>query len=214
MPDTQVKPGVPTNHLKAAGNYCRHRRPTVIVMAGDQDDLPSLSLWDTPQKKAREKRALLSEDPDIEGDIEAGRRGRKEFLDAARAGSRTYDPRVLLTMGNHEHRLWRFREEFPHLGAALSDKLFGYEEQGIEAHKFLEVVKIQGVSFSHYFVPNSHGRVVNTKMGQASARQQVLNVGGSAVAGHRQGLDVACVERQSGRMRGIIAGSFYQHDAE
>lgn len=201
-------------HIKAAGNYANHRRPDTIVLAGDWNDLPSLSLWDSVQKKAAEKRRLLSDDPDIEGDIEVGKRGFKVFTEAVHGTSRTYRPRIVLTKGNHEHRLARFREEYPHLGSALSDKLFGYKEYGIEAHPFLKPVIIEGVAFCHFFVPDVHGRVMQTKKGQSSARQQVLNVGMSAVAGHKQGLDVAVLERQSGRQRGIIAGSFYQHDEE
>ena len=35
IPDPQVKPGCPMEHLVAAGNYCAVHRPDVIVAAGD-----------------------------------------------------------------------------------------------------------------------------------------------------------------------------------
>ena len=41
------------------------------------------------------------------------------------------------------------------------------------------------------------------------------NVGRSFVQGHRQGLEVALQQLPTGeRRRGIVAGSFYQHDEE
>jgi len=35
LPDTQVKKGVPLNHLEAAGNYIVDRKPDVIVHLAD-----------------------------------------------------------------------------------------------------------------------------------------------------------------------------------
>jgi len=35
IPDTQVKPDVPINHLEAAGNYIIEKQPDVIVHLGD-----------------------------------------------------------------------------------------------------------------------------------------------------------------------------------
>lgn len=207
VPDTQIRPGDDIDHVKAAGNYAYHRKPSIIVLAGDWHDLPSLSLWDSPAQKALKKRRLLSDDPDIEGDIECGNRALRAFRKAVHGKSRTYRPRIVLTVGNHENRLVRFQEEYPHLGAALSEKLFDYE--GLEVYPYLKPVVIEGVAFAHFFCTDTHGRVMNLRRGQASARQQVLNVGMSAIAGHRQGLDTAILERQSGRKRGIIAGSFY-----
>ena len=35
IPDTQVKPGVPTDHLEWAGRYVAEKRPDVVVHLGD-----------------------------------------------------------------------------------------------------------------------------------------------------------------------------------
>ena len=53
VPDTQIKAGVPLEHIAAAGNYAYLRRPDVIVLAGDWWDMPSLSLWDGAARKVR-----------------------------------------------------------------------------------------------------------------------------------------------------------------
>ena len=46
IPDTQVKPGVNTDHLEWAGHYAVKMKPDVIVHIGDHWDMPSLSSYD------------------------------------------------------------------------------------------------------------------------------------------------------------------------
>ena len=43
IPDTQVKPGVNTDHIAAAARYALKMRPDVICHIGDHWDMPSLS---------------------------------------------------------------------------------------------------------------------------------------------------------------------------
>ena len=65
IPDTQVKPGVPLDHLHALSKFIVHRRPDVIVHIGDHWDMASLSSYDFG-KKAMEGRR-------VHEDIEAGK---------------------------------------------------------------------------------------------------------------------------------------------
>ena len=53
IPDTQVKPGVNTDHLEWAGHYAVKMKPDVIVHIGDHWDMPSLSSYDKNQTTAR-----------------------------------------------------------------------------------------------------------------------------------------------------------------
>ena len=46
IPDTQIKPGVPLEHLSWIGRYIVKRKPDVIVHLGDHYDFPSLSYYD------------------------------------------------------------------------------------------------------------------------------------------------------------------------
>lgn len=50
IPDTQVKPNSPTEHLRWAGMYAAEKKPDVIVHIGDHFDMPSLSTWDVGKK--------------------------------------------------------------------------------------------------------------------------------------------------------------------
>lgn len=206
LPDTQVKAGVPTEHIKAAGNYAAEKRPDVIVLLGDWWDMPSLSAWDSPAKKAENK-------VNYEGDIAAGRKAMDLFLLPIRR-CRAYKPELHFCIGNHEDRITRYVNDNPILRSTLDLKSLGLVERGFKVHAFLKPVGIDGIAYAHYFNISSNGRVLSSKHGQSSARAQVQNVGMSAVAGHKQGLDTYIKECPAGRMRGVIAGSFYQHDEE
>ena len=204
IPDTQVKPGVPTEHIRAAGNYAAEKRPDVIVVIGDFWDFPSLSSYDSTARK-------VQEEVDFTEDIEAGNDAMADFLRPIRK-KRSYKPRLVFNFGNHENRRVRYVEEHPEARKALADERLNLGE--FERHRFLKPVIIDGISYCHFYCPDSNGRVMNSKRGQASAKAQVNNVGMSATAGHKQGLDVHIKECQGGRRRGIIAGSFYQHDED
>ena len=50
IPDTQCKPGFPTEHLEWVGKYAAEKKPDVIVHLGDHWDMPSLSIYDIGKK--------------------------------------------------------------------------------------------------------------------------------------------------------------------
>ncbi len=202
IPDAQIKVGVPVNHLSAAGNYAAKKRPDVIVIGGDWWDMPSLSSWDRGKLDFEGRR--------YRADIEAGKEGMKLFLAPIRA-EKDYNPRIVFTLGNHEQRIERTRQEH----AVLSD-MIGYqdlclEQFGVEFHDFLEVVEIDGVSYAHFFPRAASGKVMQSKNGAPNAKAQLVREGRAAVAGHTQGLDVHCQYLDGKVQWGITAGSFYQH---
>ena len=57
IPDTQVKPGVPTSHFTALSNYIAEKRPDVIVHLGDHYDMPSLSSHSLAMEKEGQRYA-------------------------------------------------------------------------------------------------------------------------------------------------------------
>lgn len=205
IPDTQVKPGVNTDHIAAAGNYLAEKRPDVIVIAGDWWDMKSLSAWDSDARKVRDQVSY-------QADIRAGIAAMDRFLKPIKA-VRGWEPDLHFLIGNHEQRIERYLADHPMLEGTLGYDSLRLKERGFRVHPFLKPVTLGGIAYSHYFCVDANGRVMGSKRGQASARAQVNNVGMSATAGHKQGLDVYIKEgAAAGRRRGLIAGSFYAHE--
>lgn len=210
IPDTQVKPGVPMDHLRWIGQYLVDKRPDTVVHLGDHWDFPSLSSYDKG-KKAMEGRRY-------EDDVEAGNLGMEILtsplnflLHDEKAGgvrkAKRYDPRLVLLRGNHEHRLNRAIEDNAQLDGALSfDDL---ESPGWEVHDFLDRVEIEGVHYSHYFANPMSGRPYG---GQAITRLKTL--GHSFVQGHQQVLELATRYVAGRKQTGIVAGASYLHDED
>jgi hypothetical protein len=203
IPDTQIKPGVPLEHLAAAGRYLAEKRPEVIVLLGDWWDMNSLSAWDSDAKK-------ILAGVSYEEDIRSGLRGLDMFLRPIKK-EKGYSPELHFFIGNHEHRITRYTDDNPMLRGVLSFNSLMLHERGFRVYPFLKPKVLDGISYCHYYCTDSNGRVMNSKRGQASARAQVNNVGISATAGHKQGLDVYVKESPAG---GAICGSFYQHQED
>ncbi|MBK9617106.1 MAG: metallophosphoesterase [Uliginosibacterium sp.] len=97
LPDAQVKPGVDLTYLRCQGEYIAHKKPDVIVCAGDFADMESLSSYDKGKKSAEGKR--------VAKDIEAAIAGMNALLNPVRkaqAQDPPWKPRMVLTLGNHE----------------------------------------------------------------------------------------------------------------
>lgn len=208
MGDTQIKAGVPTNHLLAAVNYILDKQPEVIVHLGDHWDFPSLSSYE-------KKGSAFFEDASLMSDIQAGNDAMDLIDDALEVYNaqrrkwkeKQYRPRKVFLMGNHENRLQRLIDSDP----VLYRGVIGYHQLHLdnwEVVPFLEMVNIDGVQYSHYFYAPMTGRAYG---GVLSTR--LKNIGFSFTMGHQQGLDTALRMMANGQtIRGAVCGSFYQHD--
>ena len=209
IPDAQVKEGVPLDHLRWLGNYIVAKRPDIIITGGDFADMPSLSSYDIGKKSFEGRRYT--------NDIEASKEGMRTLLrplwklqeKQVEHKKKVYAPEMHLTLGNHENRINRAVNNDAKLEGLISVKDLGYEDFGWEVHEFLEVVSIQGIAFSHYFVTGLAGRPSST------ANAQLNKTHSSCISGHQQGLQIATGKRADGQLlTSIIAGSFYLHEEE
>lgn len=209
IPDAQVKPGVPTDHLRWLGNYIAAKQPDIIVNIGDFADMPSLSSYDQGKKSFEGRR--------YKDDVQSVKDAMRVLLNPlwklqerqVANKKKLYTPELHLTLGNHCNRINRAVDSDPKLDGTISVKDLGYEEFGWKVHDFLEVVSIQGIAFSHYFVTGLAGRPSST------ANAQLNKTHSSCISGHQQGLQIATGKRADGQLlTSIIAGSFYLHDED
>jgi len=203
IPDIQAKPNVRHDHMEWIANYAIEKRPDVIIQIGDWADMPSLSLYDKG-KRCYEGRRYVK---DIEAANYSLERFERPIEEYNRANpQKPYNPRKVKTRGNHDHRIIRACE----LDAALDGKLsindLDHERRGWECHDFLEVVEIDGVQYSHYFISGSMGRPVSSAAALLKAR------GGSATMGHVQRMDVAYHPQT--QQIGLMCGTCYLHDED
>lgn len=209
IPDTQVKPNSPTDHLRWAGLYAVEKKPDVIVMIGDFFDMESLSAFDVGTRGYEGRRYIA--------DIEAGIAAMKVFLDPIRQEQaklkhdkkKQWNPRMVFTLGNHENRIARAANSDPKLDGLIGFKDLQLEEMGWEVYGFLECVVINNIAFQHYFTSGIMGRPV------ANPTLMLNKMHMSTVQGHVQDRAISFARRADGqRMTGIFAGIFYQHDED
>lgn len=209
IPDAQVKDGVNTDHLEWLGEYIVEKQPDVIVNIGDFADMPSLSSYDVGKKNFEGRRYTK--------DIDAAKDGMYRLLtplynakiQARNNKKKIYEPRMILTLGNHENRIDRAVNNDAKLEGLISIEDLEYRGFGWEVHPFLEPVIVGGVAFCHYFPSGAMGRPSSTANAQLNKQHS------SCIAGHQQGLQIATGKRADGRLlTSVIAGSFYTHEEE
>lgn len=97
IPDTQVKSGIDMTYLSAIGEYIAHKKPDVIIHAGDHADMPSLSSYDKGKAAAEGRR--------YHKDIDAAIEGMDLLVSPIRTAMKKdpkWQPRLVFTLGNHE----------------------------------------------------------------------------------------------------------------
>lgn len=209
IPDCQVTPSSPTDHLKWIGKYIVERQPDVIINLGDFADMESLSFYDRGKIDSEGRRYEL--------DILAAQSAMKVLLSPmkkhnkkmAKWKMKKYRPEMHLTLGNHENRLTRYIEENAIMDGKLSIEDFGYQDHGWNVHPFLDPVDIDGISYSHYFYNTESGR----PYGGRSMDTRLKTVGFSFVQGHQQFYMIGARHLNNGdRHRGIVIGACYLHE--
>ena len=206
-PDTQVRPGVPTDHIDWAAQAIVEYRPDVVVVLGDWWDMPSLSTHSDPGSMEMEGLRYVD-------DVAAGNEAfarlvapmEAEQARLRRNKEKQWNPRKVFLFGNHEHRITRAIEREPRNAGALTlDHLL---TPGFERHGFLERVWIDGIVYSHYFQNQGSRFAIG-----GSVDNRLNRIGDSFVQGHEQGMRYGNRVFPTGKTRhGLVCGSYYLHD--
>lgn len=211
LPDMQVTPDAPTDHLEWIGYYIVEQKPDVIVDIGDFADMESLSTYDRGKRDFEGRRYIK--------DIDCARRAMERLLGplneynrkCVMTGQPKYTPELHLTLGNHEHRIHRAIEDDARLDGTLGLNDLGYEDFGWKVYPFLSVAILDGIHYSHFFSNPMSGR----PYGGQSIDTRLKNVGFSFSQGHQQTLMTGQRFLNNGqRIRGLVAGSCYLHDED
>lgn len=197
--DTQCKQGISLDYMHWVGSYISYKKPDIIVHIGDHYDMASLSSYDKGQLKAEGRRVVE--------DIEAGDKG-IEIIESYIAKIKGYNPRKVVTLGNHEHRIDRYVNDNPELEGFMGTDQLAFAKYGWEVYPFLETATICGINFVHFVQNGMTGKPLG-----GTILTRLKNVGESFVMGHQQTLD-HCIRYLplSGRAQiGVIIGACYEH---
>lgn len=198
--DTQCKQGIDLDYMHYIGHYIKLTQPDIIVHLGDHYDMASLSSYD--------KGSLSAEGRRIRDDLDAGDEGLcilQHYIDDVPE----YNPRKVVTLGNHEDRIDRYVEVHPEFKDFMGTDKLAFADLGWEVYPFLKPVEICGIHFVHYLANTMTGKPLG-----GSAMNRLKTVGESFVMGHQQVFEYAERPLQlSGRKQlGIIVGAAYEHD--
>lgn len=213
IPDTQAKPGVPTDHLRWIGQYIVEKKPDVVIHIGDHPDMPSLSSYDRGKIQFEGRRYHA----DIEAANEAWAILNKPLVDynatRARFKEKQWWPRRIYCRGNHDDRIMRAVADNPVLDGTIGYDDLDIERSGWEVYDFLTPVWVDGVAYCHFFQNRMTGKPLG---GMAATR--LKTIGHSFTMGHQQTLDYAIrfVDGAEGdrSQHALIAGACYLHDED
>lgn len=200
IPDTQVRPGVPTDHFDWIGQAIRDYRPDAVVHLGDHWDMASLSQWSGSMEK---------EGARYTGDVIAG----NDALDRLQDAMGDFRPKQkIILRGNHEFRITRAVRADAKLEGALTYEHFNDRANGWTPVNYAGdapgMIEVAGIKFAHYFANGMTGRPIG-----GNATYKLAQIGSPFAMGHVQDLDIGTKQYATGRViRGIVAGSCYLHD--
>jgi hypothetical protein len=207
IPDLQVRPGVPLDHIAWVAQAIVDYLPDTIVNIGDHWDMPSLSMHDGPG-------TLRAEGARYEDDVQAGNDAFAALcapMEAEIARRRIkhrkrWEPRKVFCFGNHEERIVRAVNASPKYAGTIG--LHHLKTRDWERHPFLSRVWQDGIVYSHYFqTQHSHHAIGGT------IDNRLNKIGASFVQGHQQGFLYSTRGQGSGAIwHGLVAGSAYLHD--
>lgn len=191
IPDAHAHPSYDNGRFDLLGRLMEKEKPDVVVCLGDFADMPSLSAYDKGKRSFEGRR--------YRRDVEAARDAMNRM-----GGGFDHNPRMIMLLGNHEHRIVRATNDHPELDGAISIDDLGYERFGWEVVPYEECVEIAGFSISHHFASGVNGKPIG---GEHCAANLIAKLHTSAIVGHNHLLDVAIRTRPNGkRLVGISAG--------
>lgn len=209
IPDAQVRPGVPTDHIDWIAQAIVDYLPDTVVNIGDWWDMPSLSMHDGVGS-AKMEGARYEDDVAVGNEAYARLCAPMEAEQARRAnGHRArWTPRKVFCFGNHENRINRAVNNAPKWAGTIGEHHLITRDW--ERHPFLGRVWQDGLLYSHFFQSSHSSHAIG-----GTIDNRLNKIGASFVQGHEQGFRYGTRIQASGATwHGLVAGSAYLHDED
>jgi predicted phosphodiesterase len=201
--DSHAGPNQSLRRFRWLGKFCADQQPAAIVDIGDWWSMESLSAFERPGSLRFEGRRYWE-------DIDAGVAAQEVFRDALDK-AKQYKPRLIRTLGNHEHRISRTGEADARFLELFTLDDLRSAHYGWEQVPHLRPVELHGVTFAHYFTsPGTSKAIAGNGANPPRLVFQKHKVSG--VWGHSHRFSY-WKEPGLGRHYQIVnAGCFFEHD--
>lgn len=213
IPDAHVRPGISTQRFRWLSELIIEEQPEKIICLGDFADMESLCSYDKGKKDYNRRNYTQDLESVYAAQYELFSKIRTYNRQQKKNKKKGYTPELYMLLGNHEERINRaIALDHVLLDGLISTKDLGYEDFGWKVFPFLDVVHLDGIAYSHYFISGIMGRPIG---GEHSAASLLAKQHMSCTAGHTHIFDVSRRTRADGRhIRGLVAGCFLDHHEE
>jgi 3',5'-cyclic AMP phosphodiesterase CpdA len=207
IPDTHAHANHNNDRADWLAKLITDINPDVVIHLGDSADLPSLSGYDKGKRGfiGRTYRADIDAHLDFQTRLWEPIWRRKKKL-----------PRRVFIIGNHEQRIDRALDLSPELVGTI-----GYKDLALEdwydtvvpySGNTPGVIKVDGISYAHYFVSGSMGKPISSQHpGHAIVAKRHI----SSTCGHSHLLNHYVGNDGDGkRIHGLVAGVYQDFDSE
>ena len=200
VPDSHAHPNYSNVRYDWLGHLINDVKPDTVIDIGDWWDMPSLCSYDKGTKGFEGRRYKL--------DIAAGVEAQDRMMSIVKRQKKKL-PRFIRTLGNHEDRISRAIDRDPVLEGTIGLSDLQSREYGWEEYPFKDIVEVDGIHYSHYFVSGVMGRPV------PNANQLLIKKMASCSMGHQHTLDHKVANTVSGKtLHGLICGVYQDYEAD
>lgn len=206
VPDSHAHPDFSNERYDYLGhliNDLRHEADELTCIdIGDWWDMPSLCSYDRGLKSFEGRR--------YKKDIEAGVEAQDRMMTIVRRQKKKL-PRFVRCLGNHEDRINKAINKDPVLEGTVGTEDLMSKEYGWEEYSFREIVNVDGIDYSHYFVSGVKAQPIGGERPGLALLQKRFK---SSTMGHTHVLD-HCIRSAGDRhIHGLVCGVYQDYDAD
>lgn len=200
IPDSHAHPDHPNDRFTWLGKLIHDTKPDVVVNIGDLADMASLCFHSKP---------IELEGARYAADVAASVDAQERLFHEVRKHKKKL-PRFVWALGNHDIRPQRWADANPVFQGQIRNEDIGYKDFPWEVYPFLDVVRIDGIAYSHYFTSGLMGRPIG---GTHPAWSIIKKRNESSTCGHSHVTDYK-IDRTPGRsIMGLVVGSYIDYEA-
>lgn len=206
--DAHAGPGQDLSRFRWLARFCHEHKPDVVVCIGDWFGLDSLCKHNSPKESEKQR---------LQADLDAGNEALRIFDNEMRAlnlkNGTTYNPRRVVTLGNHDARIMREASQFPYMHGVLSYDLMHWKSYGWQVQPFGMPIQIDGVKYCHFFTRTGSPRAISGQHHAATLVREGL--GSTLVCGHSHQLHwYHRADHEGRRVHGLVVGCYFKHHEE